>query len=252
MHWLYKHDTSLKLPYQDNLSALLHEPTFKTAIGPAVFNKMVLVNRLGNQAVHGHRLIQQLDALTAVRELFHISYWLAHTYARGAKPAPGLTFDATALPKATPLPKQTIEQLQRLETQLRDRDEKLSVLLSDKTALDEELKRLRAEVAEAKKANTVQADTHDYSETQTRDYFIDLLLKEAGWPLDQARDREFEVSEMPNTQEKGFKNGSVLDIDIYRAKEDKVWHGAQAEGGICGGGLSRDESRESRGRDLPG
>ena len=27
--WLYKHDPSLKIPYQDNLSALIHEPTFK-------------------------------------------------------------------------------------------------------------------------------------------------------------------------------------------------------------------------------
>lgn len=204
VHWLFKHDASLKLPYQDNLSALLHEPTFKAVAGPAVFAKMVLVNRLGNQAVHGHRPVQQLDALTAVRELFHITYWLAHTYARGAKPPPGLAFDANALPKTTPLPKQTIEQLQRLETNLRERDEKLSVLLADKTAMDAELVRLRGEIAAAKKANTTQADTHDYSEAQTRDYFIDLLLKEAGWALDQPRDREYEVAGMPNTQEKGF------------------------------------------------
>ena len=45
--------------------------------------------------------------------------------------------------------------------------------------------RLRAEVAEARKASGAQPDTHDYSEAETRDYFIDLLLKEAGWPLDQ-------------------------------------------------------------------
>ena len=30
VHWLYKHDAKIKLPYQDNLSALIHEPTFKT------------------------------------------------------------------------------------------------------------------------------------------------------------------------------------------------------------------------------
>ena len=87
---------------------------------------------------------------------------------------------------------------------LRERDEKLAALLADKTALDEELKRLRAEVAEAKKAAAAQPDTHDYSEAETRDYFIDLLLKEAGWPLDQARDREFEVTGMPNNEGKGF------------------------------------------------
>ena len=59
-------------------------------------------------------------------------------------------------------------------------------------------------MAEAKKAAAAQPDTHDYSEAETRDYFIDLLLKEAGWPLDQPRDREFEVSGMPNEQGKGF------------------------------------------------
>ena len=204
VHWLYKHDAALKLPYQDNLSALIHEPTFKSTAGAAVFAKTVLINRLGNSAVHGHRPVQQFDALTAVRELFHVAYWLAHTYARGPKPAPGLAFDPNALPKTTPLPKQTIEQLQRLETELQERNEKLSALLADKSALDFELTRLRGEIAEAKKANTTQADTHNYSEAETRDYFIDLLLKEAGWALDQPRDREFEVAGMPNTQEKGF------------------------------------------------
>jgi len=202
--WAYKHDSSLRLPYQDNLSALIHEPTFKAVAGEAVFSKARVINTLGNQAVHSHRPIQESDALSAVRELFHVGYWLAHSYARGAKPAPGLAFDVNALPKATPLPKQTIDQLQNLEAGLRERDEKLSALLADKTALDEELKRLRAEVAEAKKAASAQPDTHDYSEAQTRDYFIDLLLKEAGWPLDQPHDREFEVAGMPNAQGKGF------------------------------------------------
>lgn len=53
--WLYKHDASLRLPYQDNLSALIHEPSFKTAVGEAVFNKAKVITRLGNQAVHGSK-----------------------------------------------------------------------------------------------------------------------------------------------------------------------------------------------------
>lgn len=201
--WLFKHDASLRLPYQDNLSALIHEPTFKAAAGAAVFSKARVITQLGNQAVHSTRPIQQSDALMAVRELFHVGYWLARTYGRTARPAPGLTFDANALPSSA-IPKQTVEQLQKLEAGLRERDEKLSVLLADKSALDEELKRLRAEVADAKKAAAAQPDTHDYSEADTRDYFIDLLLKEAGWALDQPRDRELEVAGMPNQQEKGF------------------------------------------------
>lgn len=199
MQWCFKYDSRLHVPYQENLSALIHEPTFKQAAGEAVFNKAKVIVTLGNRAVHSHRVIPESDALVAVRELFHVNYWLAHTYARGAKPAAGITFDAKALRKTAPVPKQTLEQLQRLEKELRDRDEKLSSLLADKTTLDEELQWLRAEVAEAKKTNAAQADTHDYSEAETRDYFIDLLLKEAGWTLDQPRDREFEVAGMPRS-----------------------------------------------------
>ncbi len=198
--WAYKYDPSLRLPYQDNLSALLHEPTFKAVAGDAVFSKARVIVTLGNRAVHSHRAIPAEDALVAVRELFHVAYWLARTYGRVTRSAPGLAFNAAALPKPAPAPLQTAEALQKLEASLRERDEKLAALLADKSALDEELTRLRAEVAEAKKGAAAQPDTHDYSEAETRDYFIDLLLKEAGWPLDQARDREFEVAGMPNQQ----------------------------------------------------
>lgn len=101
MGWAYKHDAALKLPYQDNLSALIHEPSFKQAAGEAVFSKARIINTLGNRAVHGHRAIPPEDSLVAVRELFHVTYWLARTYARMARPAPGLAFNASALPKAT-------------------------------------------------------------------------------------------------------------------------------------------------------
>jgi type I restriction enzyme R subunit len=202
--WAYKFDASLRLPYQDNLSALIHEPTFKAAAGEAVFSKARVITQLGNQAVHSHRPIPADDALTAVRELFHVGYWLARTYARGVKPAPDLAFDASVLPRIAPIPKQTLDQLRKLESELHERDEKLSALLADKVHLDEELTRLRAEVAEAKKASGSQPDTHDYSEAETRDFFIDLLLKEAGWALDQPRDREFPVTGMPTENGKGL------------------------------------------------
>ena len=202
--WAYKHDATLKLPYQDKLSALIHEPSFKQAAGEAVFAKARVITTLGNRAVHGARAVPPEDALAAVRELFHVAYWLARSYGRAARPAPGLAFDASALPKAQPVRGPTAEQLQQLEAGLRERDEKLAALLVDQTLLDEELKRVRAEVAAAKQAAAAEADTHDYSEAETRDTFIDLLLKEAGWPLDQPRDREFEVSGMPNQQGSGF------------------------------------------------
>ena len=205
VHWLYKNDAALKLPYQDHLSALIHEPTFRTAVGPVAFAKAKLIKEVGNLAVHSHKPVRQFDALTVTRELFHFCFWLARTYSRGAKPADGLTFNPDLLPKAAPVPPQTQEQLQRLETQLRERDEKLAGLLADKTTLDEELQRLRAEVAEVKKANTARPDEHNYSEAETRDYFIDLLLREAGWVFTKpGEDTEYPVVGMPNQSGEGF------------------------------------------------
>ncbi len=207
--WLYKHDKSLRLPYQDHLSALIHEPSFKATAGDAVFTKAKLIKDLGNLAVHSTRKILPVDAVTATRELFHFCYWLARTYGQRARPAPDLRFAPDLIPSST-VPSsapaaqtQSIDQLQKLQAELQARDEKLSVLLSAKASLDDELKKLREQVAAAKKANTAQPDTHDYSEAETRDYFIDLLLKEAGWQLD-AKNFEIEVSGMPNNQGVGY------------------------------------------------
>ncbi len=209
MDWLYKHDPALRLPYQDHLSALIHEPSFRATAGDAVFTKAKLIKDLGNLAVHSTRSILSTDAVTATRELFHVCYWLARTYGQRSRPAPDLRFAPELIPlPAAPssvavAPTQSIDQLQKLETQLRERDEKLSLLLSSKVVLDDELQKLRTEVVAAKKANTAQPDTHDYSEAETRDYFIDLLLKEAGWQLDK-KNFEIEVDGMPNNAGKGF------------------------------------------------
>ncbi len=204
VHWIYRADSTLRLPYQDNLGALMHEPSFKQAVGEAVFNKAVLITRIGNRAVHDNRTIPESASVAAVRELFHVCYWLAHTYGRGAKPASGLTYSPDAATASAPVGTQTAAKLQELEASLTERDEKLTALLVDREALDDELARLRAEVAKAKKEAAEHADTHDYSEAETRTHIIDEYLHEAGWPLTDERDREYEVSGMPNQQNTGY------------------------------------------------
>src|SRR3989475_7358776 len=95
--WAYRYDGALKLPYQDNLSALIHEPSFKQTAGEAVFSKARVINTLGNRAVHSHRAIPMDDALVAVRELFHVTYWLAPTYRHAARPVPRPSLHEAAL-----------------------------------------------------------------------------------------------------------------------------------------------------------
>jgi type I restriction enzyme, R subunit len=202
--WMYKFDASLKLPYSESLSARIYEPTFRQTIGPERLTKAKIIKDLGNLAVHSHKPISENDAIAALRELFHFCFWHARTYGRGGKPPDSLQFNAELLRK-TPTHKQTQAALVDLEAKLRERDQKLSILLADKTTLDAELKRLRDEIAKAKQANEARPDTHDYSEEQTRDYFIDLLLKEAGWTFSKpGHDTELRVEGMPNEKGEGF------------------------------------------------
>jgi type I restriction enzyme R subunit len=181
MQWLFKSDSSLRPPYQDNLSALVHEPTFVQVAGLPIQAKARVIIEHGNRAAHASgRVVTSDNALAAVRELFHFTFWMARTYARGPKPTDTLVFLPMLLPKTSPIPPQTRAKLKELEETLSTKDAQLTELIKGQAAQDAELQRLRAEVAAAKQRNEQIPDTHDYSEAQTRDEFIDLLLLEAG------------------------------------------------------------------------
>ena len=205
MQWIFKSDATLKPPYQQNLSALVHEPTFMQVAGLPIQAKARVIIEHGNRAAHASsRAVTQDNALAAVRELFHFTFWMARTYARGTKPADPLVFLPMLLPTVSPVPPQTKAKLKELEESLSSKDAQLAELIAGNAALDAELERVRAEVAEAKRRNEAVPDTHNYSEEQTRDEFIDLLLEEADWPLNQPQDREYEVSGMPSGSGVGY------------------------------------------------
>ncbi|MDP2847531.1 MAG: DEAD/DEAH box helicase family protein [Humidesulfovibrio sp.] len=201
--WLYKHDKTFKLPYKDNLNALINEPSFRQNVGGALFTKAKFIKDLGNMAAHSTRKLTPSDSLNAAKELFHLCYWVARTYSQKTPPDPAQRFSVELVQQAAPAPPLTPEQLQQIETKLQEKDEKLSAVLADKVAVDEELQKLRELVAATKKANAGKPDPHDYSEAETRDLFIDLLLKEAGWEIGE-KNLEIEVLGMPNNQGKGY------------------------------------------------
>src|SRR6202011_2177905 len=60
-----------------------------------------------------------------------------------------------------------------------------------------------------KAANLARADTHDYDEQTTRELIVDVLLREAGWTLDQPEDIEYEVTGMPADRGTGSARGFV-------------------------------------------
>jgi type I restriction enzyme R subunit len=225
--WAFRSDPNLKLPYQDNIAALLHEPSFRRAAGDAVFAKAKYINSLRNRAVHEEKTIRAGDAIGAVKELFHVCFWLARTYARQGKPADNLAFDPSVLSRREDVLKKTFAYVKAQQAELDAKNGELAKLLADRQNLDEELRRLRAEVAAARKASEAVPSQHDYDEAETRDRFIDLLLREAGWALDRPEDIEFRVEGMPNNEGVGFVDYVLWGADgrplgLVEAKRTRV------------------------------
>ncbi|MBZ0262046.1 MAG: DEAD/DEAH box helicase family protein [Hyphomicrobiales bacterium] len=210
--WLYRHDGSLKNPYETTLSAHIHEPSFKALAGDRLVAKARVIKELGNTAAHGRSAVPFQKAVTSLRELFHFSYWLARSYAKGAKPGVALAFSADALTRTTSVSTKTLAQLEEIarrfaETVKARADAEAKRLASeeDRAKLETELAALHAEIAKVKAANAALPDIHDYSESETRDAFIDILLSEAGWVFSNpGQDTEFQVTGMPNAKGEGF------------------------------------------------
>lgn len=77
--WAFDHDRSLPRAYDSNLSALLHEPAFKSLMGDQVFRKAKEVIRLGNRAAHDSSPPSNRDAVASVSHLFEFLYWFGRT-----------------------------------------------------------------------------------------------------------------------------------------------------------------------------
>ena len=225
--WLYRNDANYRC-YESSLGARVYAPCFEANAGERIFAKAVIVIELCNRAAHGKKITKE-KVIEAFCEFFHICYWLAKTYATKNRPNPTLQFKEENLsPRGAAdqvTLKKLLEQEEALKKEQQEKDFLCSQLAGEKN-LRAELERLHAEVAKAKQANLAIADTHDYNEEQTRDYFIDLLLHEAGWALDKKEDREYEVEGMPNNQNKGFVDYTLwgddgLPLAVVEAKRTR-------------------------------
>lgn len=226
VHWLYAHDRDLRMPYDRSLNALLTTSDFEKLLPPPILQKARLIQKAGNQAVHANQFIGSGDAQVLVRELFHVLFWLARTFTRASDPKSiEATFDLNRIPKlvrADDAIALTREELKRQETQFKQQIEaqhktleareaaiaEQAATLAERESLlaqvNAELAAARAELATAKAANLKVPDEHDYDEADTRKYFIDILLREAGWEIGKSASVEVPVTGMPNEKNEGF------------------------------------------------
>ncbi|PCI67826.1 MAG: restriction endonuclease subunit R [Piscirickettsiaceae bacterium] len=195
LKWLFANDTALKAPYEKNLASMIHEPTFAKNIKKGLFYDIKFIHRLGNIAVHGDENISEEEGLKATVALHQFLGWMARVYTRGgAKPD---QFQITWLPKSEPdTPQLSKQQIEKIQADLAVKDEaaaaaqvKLSKTETELAALKEQLALLQ----KVKETNKLTIGSGEYTESQTRELIIDVMLRESGWNPKAENVEEYEV-----------------------------------------------------------
>jgi type I restriction enzyme R subunit len=199
VRWMYDHDDDLKLPYDTTLNALIHEQSFKDNIPEGLFKEINLVRKTGNNAVHGAKKIRSDESVHAVRLLHHIISWVVTVYSQ-QKPVIN-AFDSSLIPTGKTVDK-TKDQLQSLENQYQQSQEELKrkqSQLDEKSSMIEGLKKQLEQYKAIKQSNRTKIVFDDkLNEAQTRKYYINAMLEEAGWDPYEEGSYEVEMEGMPD------------------------------------------------------
>ena len=196
--WVYSADSTMSLPYRDNLQSLIHEPSFRFEVDQQTWKKLPFIVKLGNMAVHTEKHISGGDVLFALKGLFEFIQWVDYCYGKNYTER---TFDEALIPK-----EKVIIDTKKIKEQ--------ESLLGEKEA---EIEALRKKIAEMSAAYTAEKTQHqqertftptDLSEYETRKKYIDVDLKLLGWELDGENAdvwEEYEVNDMMGTLgQKGY------------------------------------------------
>jgi type I restriction enzyme, R subunit len=199
IRWMYDNDKDLILPYDTTLNALIHEQSFKDNIPEGLFREINLIRKNGNNAAHGTRKIKTEESLYAVRLLHHVASWVVGIYSEERPTV--LPFDESIIPTGK-IADKSKDELQALENQYLESQEELKrkqVQLDEKSSLIEELKKQLEQGKAIKQVNRTRIVFDDkLNEEQTREFYINALLEEAGWDPYDKRSVEVEMEGMPN------------------------------------------------------
>lgn len=195
VRWLYVTDPDLILPYRDNLSSLVHEPSFQATIEPKLFPLIKYIIKLGNVAVHTNQKIKRDDAVLALRNLFEFCKWIEYCYSVEYEDA---IYDETLLEHGGEK-RETAKELRELAERLNSKDQKLEELRQANQQLQAQMQALRDQNINAR-IFTVD----EISERETRERYIDIQLMEAGWQIGKDCLIEVEVKGMPSAVGIGY------------------------------------------------
>lgn len=195
VRYVYSIDAGLELPYQDNISSLIHESTFRKIIEPRLFPMLKYTIHLGNVAVHTNSMIKRDEAILSLRNLFEFCNWITYSY---EKKYTERSFDESVLASGDEK-RVKAQELKDLYDNLSSKDQKLADVLKENEELRDSMSEMR------QKNTSVRVFHVDHiSEAKTREKYIDVALKEAGWTIGGNCTVEVPVVGMPNATGTGF------------------------------------------------
>ncbi|MBP2331395.1 DEAD/DEAH box helicase family protein [Corynebacterium freneyi] len=174
-------------PYTSTLNDRLNNPTFRTAVPPAILDKMHVVRKRCNDAVHDSgRAFTPRTATRVLQHLFDIALWAANNYALPLSSFTDVPRFDTALLEAHPRRHaQTQEQLQRQAEMMERREEKLDaqeeelaasrlLLSEEQRKAREERERLAREAARFQRRQAEQAERQAQTEAEHAEALAEL------------------------------------------------------------------------------
>lgn len=188
--WVYAADSSISMPYKDNLASLLHEYSFKECLDERVWRPLLGINKLGNLAVRTDKLVKPADAALSLRSLFNFIDWIDYCY--GANYVERC-FDEKKIPaKGVPLSKQQVAAIKAQGALVAKQEDEIKSLEAKLGAMAEQLASERAANQQSRTFNP-----EEISEFETRKRYIDWDLGLAGWSIGDDVVEEREVHGMP-------------------------------------------------------
>ncbi|EQF79525.1 DEAD/DEAH box helicase family protein [Clostridioides difficile 342] len=217
--WLYANDSDLVLPYQDNLSTLIHNNSFIELIDYDMLPLLKYIVKLGNLSVHTSANIERGEAILSLNNLHQFVSWIDYCYS-DEYTAEDFNEDLLLYGEEK---RTRPDELKNLYERLSSKDKKLEEVIKE----NEEL---RKSLTEKRKVNTVNYDfkIDEVSEFETRKRYINIELKLAGWEFGKDIGEEIEVQGMPNESGVGYvdyvlygENGKPLAVvEAKRTSKD--------------------------------
>lgn len=169
--WVYSADTTLHMPYKNNLQALIHEPTFRRAVDCNTWGKLLFIIKLDNLATHTARSVQTSDALASLQGLFEFIQWIDYCYGADYEKR---QFEERKIPT------------EHIAVDTKKIKEQKSLLCENDAEIEtlrQQIEKKSAQITAAKEQNQKERTfiATDLSEFKTRKIYIDVDMKQMGW-----------------------------------------------------------------------